>query len=82
MYYDDAACTSCFFMDPSEGAPAGFNACYLLKKGLGANKKTGCKEASWDATHSVMCAIENQQASYTILSTIQIDIEAAAEAYG
>jgi len=29
-----------------------------------------------------MCAIENQQASYTILSTIQIDIEAAAEAYG
>jgi len=59
MYYDEAI-TSCYFMDPGEGAPAGFNACYLLKKGLGASKKTGCKEASWDATHIVMCAIEGQ----------------------
>jgi hypothetical protein len=44
-------------MDPNEGAPAGFNACFLVKKDLDEDPKIGCKEASWDGTHIIMCEL-------------------------
>ena len=71
-------------MDPNEGAMPGFNACYLIKKEMGPSKATGCKEASWDGTHIVMCAMDNnkKQSEYTVLSTVQLHIEAGAEDYG
>jgi len=71
-------------MDPNEGQPQGFNACYLVKKELGPSKATGCKNATWDGTHIVMCQMDmaKKQAEYTVLSTVQLNIEAAAEEYG
>ena len=59
-------------MDPNEGAPAGFNAVYLVKKEMGPSKNTGCKEANWDGTHIVMCSMDQGKkvAEYTVLSTV------------
>lgn len=71
-------------MDPNEGQQQGFNACFLVKKEMGASKATGCKEASWDGTHIVMCQMDmgKKQSEYTVLSTVQLNIEAAGEEYG
>ena len=66
-------------MDPSEGAPRGFNAVYLIKKVLESDSKSGCKEGVWDGTHIVMCQLVGGEAHYTVLSTVQINIQAQSK---
>jgi capping protein beta len=84
MYYTSAV-SSVYFLDPSEGALPGFNAVYLVKRELegesikdkDTNEVKGVVDyGCWDGTHIVMCTLNGANATYMVISSVQITVEA------
>lgn len=60
-------------MDPLEGAPAGFNGCWLVKKIL--DQDQGVTDATWDGTHIAVVTFNGDSADYKVFSTVQMSID-------
>jgi capping protein (actin filament) muscle Z-line, beta len=72
LYYDSGTYSSVYFVDTDE---PGFNACFLVKKDI--NDEKDIKKGCWDAIHVVTCSTKKAgQASYRVISTVMITIEA------
>jgi hypothetical protein len=76
LYYDYAV-SSVYLCDSEQ---PGFSGCFLVKKELNDVKeiKYGC----WDAIHVVTCAIEGGKATYSVISTVMITLDAQTDIIG
>jgi precorrin-2 methylase len=79
LYFNEAT-SSVYFMNPTEGSPAGFNGCYLVKKEL--DQENGVTDAIWDGTHIVTVAYNGDMATYSVFSTVQMTIDTKADKIG